>query len=214
MDQSTGLRERKKERTRNAISDAAISLFLASGFDQISVAEVAAAAEVSKPTLFKYFATKEDLVVHRFADHEDEASRVVRLRGAGESPLGALHRHFLAGLEARDPITGLSDHPEVQAVYRLVLRTPSLVARLLAYTSRGEEALAQALREAGPAGDELSARVAAAQVITVQRVLASENSRHIADGRTAGDLYSEAVEAANRAFELLRSGIGRYYGWS
>jgi hypothetical protein len=50
-------------------------------------------------------------------------------------------------------------------------------------------------------------------VITVQRVLTSENGSHIAAGRTADDLYPEAVEAANRAFELLRTGIGRQDGW-
>ena len=64
-----GLRERKRQRTHDVISAAAISLFLAEGFERVSVADVAAAAEVSKPTLFKYFATKEDLVLHRIADH-------------------------------------------------------------------------------------------------------------------------------------------------
>ncbi|WP_329409506.1 TetR/AcrR family transcriptional regulator [Nocardia vinacea] len=64
-----GLRERKKRHTRAAISDAAIRLFLADGFDAVSVVDIAATAEVSKRTLFKYFPSKEDLVVHRFADH-------------------------------------------------------------------------------------------------------------------------------------------------
>jgi AcrR family transcriptional regulator len=203
------LRERKKERTRRAISDAAISLFLASGFDGVSVADVAAAAEVSKPTLFKYFASKEDLVVHRFADHEDEAARVVRGRPAGESPLEALHRHFVAGLRARDPITGLSDEASVQALHRLVIETPALAARLLAYTQRGQEALALALMETGGVADELTARVAASQVIAVQRVLATENSHLIGAGRSTADVLAEAVEAADRAFRLLRDGLGQ-----
>ena len=91
MIEPTGLRARKKARTRDAIADAAISLFLAHGFDQVSVNDIAAAAEVSKPTLFRYFATKEDLVLHRFADHNGEAARVVRDRQADVSPVTAQH---------------------------------------------------------------------------------------------------------------------------
>jgi AcrR family transcriptional regulator len=82
----TGLRERKRARTHAVISDTAIALFLEHGFDQVSVAQVAEAAEVSKRTVFAYFPTKEDLVVHRFADHETEAARVVRARPLDGSP--------------------------------------------------------------------------------------------------------------------------------
>lgn len=72
-----GLRERKKARTRQVLSDTAIALFLERGFAGVSVAEAAAAAEVSKPTLFRCFPAKEDLVLHRFADHRDEPARTV-----------------------------------------------------------------------------------------------------------------------------------------
>src|SRR2546430_13755683 len=118
MDGQPGLRERKKLRTRQVISDVAIRLFLARGFDAVSVPDIAAAAEVSKPTLFKYFPTKEDLVVHRFADHQEENATVVRDRADSDSPLTALHRHFLDGLDRRDPVTGLNDHPGVIAFQR------------------------------------------------------------------------------------------------
>ena len=77
MVERVGLRARKKARTRDVIADVAITLFLAHGFDQVSVSDIAATAEVSKPTLFRYFATKEDLILHRFADHQGEAARVV-----------------------------------------------------------------------------------------------------------------------------------------
>src|SRR5262249_57163897 len=85
-----GLRARKKARTHDTIADAAISLFLAHGFDQVSINDIAAAAEVSKPTLFRYFPTKEDLVLHRFADHQGEAARVVSDRPTAVWPLTAL----------------------------------------------------------------------------------------------------------------------------
>src|SRR3954468_19538077 len=126
MDEAVGLRERKKDRTRRAISETPIALFLERGYDDVPVAEIAAAAEVSKRTLFAYFPTKDDLVLHRFADHEDEPARVVRDRAGDVAPLEALHRHLRDGLDRRDPITGLCDHPDVVRFYRLMLDTPAL----------------------------------------------------------------------------------------
>jgi len=196
----TGLRARKKARTRDAIADAAISLFLAHGFDQVSVSDIAAVAEVSKPTLFRYFPTKEDLVLHRFADHHGEAARVVRDRPPRISPMAALHLHFRAGLDRHEPVTGLSDHPEVVEFHRLVFATPSLAGRLTRYMLEDEQALAGAL-DPGP---DIQARLSAAQVIAVQRVLARTNWQKIADGRTARDVHPEAVTDADRAFAQLR----------
>jgi AcrR family transcriptional regulator len=195
-----GLRARKKERTRDVIADAAITLFLARGFDQVSVSDVAAAAEVSKPTLFRYFPTKDDLVLHRFADHHGEAARVVRDRPPGSTPLTALHRHFRAGLDRFEPVTGLSDHPEVVAFHRLVFGTPTLAGRLTRYLLDDEQALAAAL------GPGIAARLQAAQVIAVHRVLARTNWQKIADGRAARDVRPEAIADADQAFALLRHG--------
>ncbi|MFE9133463.1 TetR/AcrR family transcriptional regulator [Streptomyces sp. NPDC007355] len=202
-----GLRERKKERTRQALSDAAVALFLERGFDAVSVAEVAAAAEVSKPTLFRYFPAKEDLVLHRFADHEDEAARVVAAgRRAGTAPLDALYAHLLDGLARRDPVTGLCDHPEVLAYLRLLYGTPALVGRLHVYRVRSEAALADALAAAGGV-DGLAARLAAGQIVIVLRVLAEENTARIADGETADAVEADAVAAAGLAFRALREGL-------
>ena len=198
MIEQTGLRARKKARTHDAIADAAISLFLTHGFDQVSVTDVAAAAEVSKPTLFRYFPTKEDLVLHRFADHKGEAARVVRDREPGVPAMTALHRHFVDGLDRYDPVTGLNDHPGVVAFHRLVFGTPSLAGRLTQYVLEDEEALAGAL------GQGIEARLRAAQVLAVQRVLARTNWQKIADGRTARDVHPEAVADADLAYAQLR----------
>lgn len=195
-----GLRERKKQRTIQLLSDTAVGLFLEKGFDAVSVAEVAAAAEVSKPTLFRYFPAKEDLVLHRIADHEGEAARVA---GQGPTPLEALRRHFLAGLERDDPVTGLSDRPDVLAFHALLYGTPALVARLHSHLERSEAALADAL------GGDLEARLAAGQIIAVQRVLAQENWRRIAAGERAADVRRDAVAAAERAFGTLAAGLPR-----
>ncbi|MFD4595414.1 TetR/AcrR family transcriptional regulator [Streptomyces rubiginosohelvolus] len=196
-----GLRERKKRLTYQAVSDAAITMFLERGFDKVSVAEVAAAADISKPTLFRYFPAKEDLVLHRFADHEDEAARVVTGRSPDDTPLDALRRHFLDGLDRRDPVTGLCDVPQVLAFLRLLYGTPSLVARLHAYQGRSEAALARAL------GGGLSDRLAAGQIIAVLRILALENWRRIDAGESADRVYAGAVQAAEEAFVQLRTGL-------
>ncbi|MFD0416948.1 TetR/AcrR family transcriptional regulator [Streptomyces sp. NPDC127108] len=233
----SGLRQLKKRRTYEAVSDAAIALFLERGFEKVSVAEVAAAAEISKPTLFRYFPTKEDLVLHRFADHEDEAARVVSGRPRDLSPLAALRAHFLAGLTRNDPVTGLNDAPEVLAFHQLLYGTPSLVARLYGYQERAERALAEALTEApmeapgeaeaGPTAEAapadpadpatpatpvapLAARLAAAQILATQRVLALENWRRVTAGEPVADVRADAVRAANQAFGQLSSGLTRY----
>ncbi|MCZ0208133.1 TetR family transcriptional regulator [Streptomyces achromogenes] len=193
-----GLRERKKQRMYQDVSDIAVRLFLERGFDAVSVAEVAAAAGISKPTLFRYFPAKEDLVLHRIADHETEAARVAA--GAAD-PVAALGRHFLAGLDRRDPVTGLNDHPEVLAFHRLLYGTPSLAARAYAHQERSEAALAEAL------GGDLDARLAAGQIIAVQRVLALENWRRIAAGEPVERVAPEAVRAAERAFARLAESL-------
>ncbi|MFF8574997.1 TetR family transcriptional regulator [Streptomyces sp. NPDC015408] len=194
----SGLRERKRQRTLQVLSDVAVGLFLEKGFDAVSVAEVAAAAEVSKPTLFRYFPAKEDLVLHRIADHEDESARVA---GQGPDPLDALRRHFLAALEQGDPVTGLNDHPAVLDFHRLLYGTPALVARMHTQLERSEAALARVL------GGDLEARLAAGQIIAVQRILALENWRRIAAGERVADVRPDAVAAAERAFRGLSAGL-------
>jgi AcrR family transcriptional regulator len=196
-----GLRERKRLRMYREVSETAIALFLERGFDAVSVAEVAAAAEISKPTLFRYFPTKEDLVLHRFADHETEPARVVAARGEGTSPVAALRARFLDGLDRRDPVTGLNDAPGVLDFHRLLYGTPALAARLHGYLERSEAALAEAL------GGGLDARLAAAQIIAVQRVLALENWRRMAAGERADDVHGDAVAAAERGFARLDDSV-------
>ncbi|WP_406210062.1 TetR/AcrR family transcriptional regulator [Kitasatospora sp. NBC_01560] len=202
----TGLRTLKKQRTRQTIAATAIALFLDRGFDQVSVAEIAAAAEVSKPTLFRYFASKEELVLHRFEDHLGEAGRVVRDRAAGLTALDALERHHLDRLAARDPNTGLTDDPEVLAFLRLVHETPSLSAHLFDYLAADTRALAAAL---GPDGD-VAARLVAAQYTAVHRALARSTLTRLVEGQDVADVARTAAEETVQAFALLRGGAGAY----
>ena len=206
MTEPAGLRERKKARIRETIAATAVRMFLESGFDQVSITDIAREADVSRRTLFAYFPTKEDLVLQRFADHEDEAARIVRARRPGQPPLDALRVARLDRLRQRDPSTGLNDDPGLIAFLQLIRSTESLAARLTRYTARGTDALAEALRESG--FDPLTARLTAAQVIVVERELAFMNHECLANGESAADRYPEAVRAIEHAFALLRDGLG------
>src|SRR5690349_5741339 len=93
------LRERKKAKTRLAISHVATKMFNERGFDAVTVAEIAAAAEVSVATLFNYFETKEDLFFDREGAIIEAHRRFVRERKHGESIVEALHRGFLTALD-------------------------------------------------------------------------------------------------------------------
>lgn len=190
-----GLRDRKKQQTHDALSEAAIALFLERGFEEVSVADIAAAADVSKPTLFKYFATKQDLVLYRIADHAGEAARVVKA-SAGD-PVEALRTHFVDGLKRRDPVTGLNDDPEVLAYYRLVFSTPALATRVHEFVAADQAALAAAL------GNGLKAELAAADLISTQQVLSRRNWTVLSSGITADTQYRTAVAEAKQAYNRL-----------
>ncbi|MCX4626318.1 TetR/AcrR family transcriptional regulator [Streptomyces sp. NBC_01443] len=207
MENTTGLRENKKLRTRRQLAATALELFLERGFDAVSVADVAAAAEVSKPTLFRYFPSKEDLVLDRFADHQDEAARIVRDRPAGQTPVGAVRAHFLAALAERDPITGLCDHPGVLAFQRLLYSTAGLESRMAHYTDREVELLAAVLEaESAP---PLIARLAAIHLVAVRHELGRENYRRMDAGQSADEAHPAAVADADRAFAMLAEGLDR-----
>src|ERR687887_1251518 len=89
MAQQVGLRERKKQRTRQLIADTAMRLFLERGFDAVTVAEVARAAEVDAKTVYNYFPSKPLLFYHRLEAFEAALLDAVRERGPGVSIVAA-----------------------------------------------------------------------------------------------------------------------------
>src|SRR4051812_20471156 len=123
-----GLRERKKRQTRQYISDMATGLFLERGFDAVTIAEIAEAADVSVNTVYNYFPTKESLFFDRSEGVVDRLSRFVRGRRAGESAALAVLRELREEVESVSPKVGLIGGYE--RFMKVVHDSPSLQARL------------------------------------------------------------------------------------
>jgi AcrR family transcriptional regulator len=136
-----GRRERKKAATRQAIADAALQLFLARGYDQVSIRDIADAADVSTTTLFKHFTGKEALVFDQDEAQEAKLVAAVRERPAGQSIVDALREHVLnAGLL-------VAAHPDLIEFTSLVDATPALRAYAERMWTRHTDALSAAIAE-------------------------------------------------------------------
>lgn len=203
-----GLRERKKRQTASRIWAAAVELFLERGFDQVSVAEIAAAADVSKMTVFNYFGTKEDVLLGPMEEHVTDAADAVRDRAPGESAADALRRHLLGLIEARDASVGLSDSPRTLQVLRLVTETPVLLHRAHAFHLRRQQLLAAVLAE--ETGDAVLAEVAAAQLIGVRNAVFAEVHRRRMADVPLDTVAADAARLARDAFDLVEKGLSGY----
>ena len=146
-----GLRESKKQQTRTAIADAALTLFLEHGFEQVTVAQVARQAGVSTNTVFNYFPTKEDLFFDRQADVEGHLAALVRDRAPGTCPVETVRDDLLSALRRNDPLLGL--HPGAPRFWQVILDSPALRAREREISEHAETALTAALAEHPPSGE-------------------------------------------------------------
>jgi AcrR family transcriptional regulator len=140
MDANVGLRERKKERTRTQLMDAALRLFTQRGFDATTIEDIVEEVEVSPRTFFRYFDSKEDVVIGFFDQMGEGLRSMLAARPEDEPPFTAV-RHALASL--LDGYT--ADRERVCAVKRLSLETPAIRARLLDKHARWENRLTEGL---------------------------------------------------------------------
>lgn len=203
-----GLRERKKQQTRQAIFEAARRLFAERGFDEVTVAEIAAAADVSEVTVFNYFPTKEDLFYGGMQFFEEELLEAVRSRPRGESALNALRRRLL---ESTDRLRGRERIAAIVKAAETVSASPSLVARereiAELYTRRLAELLA-AETKTDP-GDVEPLAVAAA-MIGAHRALVDHIRKRVLAGRRGAALVEDARLQIRRAFGRLEKGLATY----
>ncbi len=185
------LRERKKERTRQALQDAALRLFAERGYGATTVDDIAEAADVSPRTFFRYFETKEDVVA--WDPYDPLIVAELAARPAGEPPLTALREAVVSVSRGFPP----GAEQVVLARLRLVLGTPALRARIYDTQAAWQREVAPVLaRRAGRAPDDLAVHVLAATSVAALIVALDRWQR---DG--APEPLADAAGAALRALE-------------
>jgi AcrR family transcriptional regulator len=209
-----GLRERKKERTRQLIADAARALFAERGFEAVTVADVARAADVAEKTVFNYFRTKEDLFYSRLEEFEQELLEAVRAREPDESILAAVRRYLLQtrGVFAlRDPAGDEEATKRVRTMSRVISESPALLAReRRVFDDYANSLTALIAEETGSRADDLRPRAAANALLGVHRALIGYARERALAGAPASRVARELRNQANRAFDQLERGLGDY----
>jgi AcrR family transcriptional regulator len=195
MDGGSGLRERKKLRTRQAIVESALELFDRRGFDATTIADIAAAADISPRTFFAYFPGKEDVCFASFDD--DLASLRARLheREPGETAIDALRAWIAAYVEEQ----GLDD-PMERCRKRVVDQTPVLRDRSRALMSRFEAELTAAVAvdmgiDPAALRPRMVAAAATAAMMTIEELVEGENPP------------DDPFEPLDDALDFVRGGI-------
>ncbi|MER5734985.1 MULTISPECIES: TetR family transcriptional regulator [unclassified Streptomyces] len=192
------LAQRKRELVATELTETALQLFAHEGFEAVTVDEIATAAGVSKRTFFRYFASKEDVVVQFLAGMGTDMRTELAARPAGEPPSAAL-LHAVSV-----PLAACGDHAErVLPVVRLILRTPALLARFLEHEAGWREELAGelAVRLGLDPADSLYPRLAAGMALTAFDTVLRRWSEDAGDAAGAGD--ADPLVLIVRAFTQL-----------
>ncbi|MFG2428153.1 TetR/AcrR family transcriptional regulator [Streptomyces sp. NPDC048590] len=204
-----GLRERKKRRTRQHLSDVATGLFVERGFDAVTIAEIAQAADVSVNTVYNYFPAKEDLFLDRGSDVIDRLSRYVRGRGKGESAADAVLR------ELRIQVTGVSPAVGLMAGYasfmRVIEGADGLKARLWHIGQEAQADLEATVREESGTdpGDPVPDLVAG-QLSWVHSTLMAYIGREMMAGRDPVEVSRDALVLLDEMEDLLGERVLNY----
>jgi AcrR family transcriptional regulator len=194
-----GLRERKKQRTREAIVDAAFKLFAERGFEATTIADIAAAADIAPRTFFGYFATKEDVVTHDFGDIRASMRERLHRREPGETAIDALRAWVEELMRTVD-----FDDPRERCRQQLLRESEALRAHDRHLQASVEDLLAESIAEdLGVGADSLRARMAAAATIAAfERIQAFYGDKHAVKRSP-----EEALAIFDEALVFARGGI-------
>src|SRR4051812_12133594 len=205
--QIEGLRARKKRVARQAIAAAARRLFAERGFDAVTVAEVAAAADVSEKTVFNHFATKEDLA---FAGREEGIARLVA--DITERPTGASVLDVFRALTTTviDDFVARGDE-DLLAVAKIIRGSRALQERLAVGWESGAAAITAAIAAtSGAAGDDLVPGIVARTLWWTHRSIFLGALQGLLAEEDREELVARLRTAADRAYDQLASGLGQY----
>jgi AcrR family transcriptional regulator len=183
------LRERKKRLTREAIFAAALALFSERDFDDVTVAEIADAANISVKTLFTYIGSKEELLFSGRPTVLDAVVEAVRNRKLAQTPLVAAGHALLAAVDDED------QDKNVDAFLRMAGRGQAARSRLRALWDETEDALTEALatRKDGPRELAMRRLTAAQIMVLVRTVTSAEVSDFIAKAADTEQARKEAL---------------------
>jgi AcrR family transcriptional regulator len=202
-----GLRERKKRAAREAIAATARRLFAERGFDAVTVAEVAAAANVSEKTVFNHFATKEDLA---FAGREEGIAQFVA--AIGDRAPGASVLDVFRGLThtVLDVFVAGGDE-DLLSVARIIRGSPALQERLTVGWESGAAAITAAVAEtSGAAADDIVPAIVARTLWFTHRSIFHAALTGLLEGEDHERLAARLRTAADRAYDQLAGGLGEY----
>lgn len=185
------MRAQRKARTRQAIQEQALRLFLAKGYSATTVEEIAAAAGVSHMTFFRYFASKEAVV--DTDDYDPLLADLIRQRPEEEDPLTAVRRAVLAGLSA----VYATDRDAILVRTRLIRTTPALRARQWQNLEATQSLLAEAIASRRNIEVTLEIRVLAAAAVAALNTAISHWADHDGDD-DLGTLIEGAFEVLAR----------------
>ncbi|MFC5667970.1 TetR/AcrR family transcriptional regulator [Kitasatospora misakiensis] len=185
MTTKPGLRERKKERTRQALVAAAIELFGSKGYEETTIAELAEAADISTRTFFSYFASKEEVLFAGTPLKLERSASVLAEPLPGERPAALLLRSFRFVLDQDTDLTG--DLAKLRT--RLILRTPALQPFALRKVLEGQQELTRGLIAAyrGELDPVVAAAMTGALVGALVSTIATLLGRSEADGGAPAD---------------------------
>lgn len=199
----SGLRERKKQRTRQAIVDSSTILFLEQGFQQTTVDQIAEEAEIALSTLFNYFPTKADIVFCLLDAAIDSARRCIAGRPDGEPAIEAIRTWLTEELPS-------IEQPYAEAIRRIpkiIGSTPQLHAEERLRLALLEDVLAAGFaRDLRDSPDGMRPRVLAA--IAMRGMLEAWNAWYEKHATDADFQLAQALEAkATHVVRLLETGL-------